>query len=85
MRPTPLPLDPSVERDDTLEMTVATVRGPVIAVLTWPAWQRRFGPCPSDASLREIYVSNRALIDAAVRARAQRSSRKLPILRPGDL
>ncbi len=65
----------------TLQLQSEVVR----AVLSESAWEARYGRLESDASLREIYIANQPMIEAAVVRRLGTDKQQPVVLRDLDL
>ena len=71
--------------DGVLQLTLRLHDEDVTAVLSEEVWEARYGLMQSDASLREIYIANRPLIEAAIERRLQKHRRGHVVLRSVDL
>jgi hypothetical protein len=73
------------ELDGELQFTLRLHNEVVTGVLSEAAWESRFGRVQSDSSLREIYMANRPLIEAAVIRRRHAHGENPVVLQSLDL
>jgi hypothetical protein len=73
------------DQDGELQFTLQLHSEVVTAVLSEAAWEGRFGRMQSDSGLREIYMANRPLIEAAVVRRLNHHKQDTVVLRSMDL
>lgn len=73
------------EQEGELQFTLRLNSEVITGVLSEAVWEARYGQAQSDSSLREIYLANRPLIEAAVVRRALAGKRNPVVLRPRDL
>ncbi len=73
------------QRTGILRFTVPLGHERVTAYLSNLTWTARFGPGNSDASLLELYLQNRPMIDAAVASKSVAGARNPVVLMAQDL
>lgn len=57
----------------------------VTAFISQTAWQARFGPASSAATLLDLYLLHQTMIDAVVTRKLDAGARMPVVLRAGDL
>jgi hypothetical protein len=73
------------EINGELHFTLQLHTGMVTGVLSEAVWESRYGRLQSDSTLREIFMANRALLEAALLRRQQMRRQSRVVLRALDL
>jgi hypothetical protein len=73
------------EKNGELHFTLRLHNEVVTGVLSEAVWESRYGRLQSDSTLREIFMANRALLEAALSRRQQMRRQSRVVLRALDL